>query len=62
MPRRWCASASASSAGQAVGLLQIGPLLLPVTAPLAGVVAAVLAAEGHAVGYGTALVELQRLE
>jgi len=49
-------------AGQLLGLLQIGPLLLPVTAPLAGVVAAMLVVAGQAVGYGTALVELQRLE
>jgi len=50
------------AAEQIVGLLQIGPLLLPVTAPLAGVVTAVRAAAGHTVGYGTALVELQPLE
>ena len=49
-------------AGQLLGLLQIGPLLLPVNAPLAGVVAAMLVVAGQAVGYGTALVELQRLE
>jgi len=49
-------------AGQLLGLLQIGPLLLPVTAPLAGVVAAMLVVAGQAVGYGTALVELQGLE
>lgn len=49
-------------AGQLLGLLQIGPLLLPVDAPMAGLVAAVLVAAGHTVGYGTALVELQRLE
>ncbi|MEP6720461.1 MAG: acetyl-CoA carboxylase biotin carboxyl carrier protein subunit [Variovorax sp.] len=47
------------SAGQPVGLLQIGPLLLPVAAPLAGVIAAVCVAAGSTVGYGTALVELQ---
>ena len=47
------------SAGQPVGLLQIGPLLLPVAAPLAGVIAAVCVAAGCTVGYGTALVELQ---
>ncbi|MDM0059294.1 acetyl-CoA carboxylase biotin carboxyl carrier protein subunit [Variovorax fucosicus] len=46
-------------AGQPVGLLQIGPLLLPVAAPLAGVIAAVCVAAGCTVGYGTALVELQ---
>ncbi|MGJ7497087.1 acetyl-CoA carboxylase biotin carboxyl carrier protein [Variovorax sp. RT4R15] len=47
------------AAGQPVGLLQIGPLLLPVAAPLAGVIAAVCVAAGCTVGYGTALVELQ---
>lgn len=46
-------------AGQAVGLLRIGPLLLPVAAPRDGVVAAVLAADGAPVGYGCALIELQ---
>ncbi|MBT2321989.1 acetyl-CoA carboxylase biotin carboxyl carrier protein subunit [Variovorax paradoxus] len=50
------------SMGQAVGLLQIGPLLLPVGAPQAGVVAAVRVAAGHTVGYGTALLELERIE
>jgi len=45
-------------AGQPVGLLRIGPLLLPVAAPRDGVVAAVHAADGAAVGYGTTLVEL----
>jgi acetyl-CoA carboxylase biotin carboxyl carrier protein len=49
------------SAGQPVGLLQIGPLLLPVTAPLAGVITAIPVAAGRTVGYGTALVELQAL-
>ncbi|VTU23586.1 acetyl-CoA carboxylase, biotin carboxyl carrier protein [Variovorax sp. SRS16] len=46
-------------AGQPVGLLRIGPLLLPVAAPRDGVVAAMRAADGTLVGYGTALVELQ---
>jgi len=45
-------------AGQTVGLLQIGALLLPVVAPQAGVVAALREAHGSLVGYGTALVEL----
>ena len=43
-------------AGQVVGLLQIGALLLPVTAPFAGVVANVLVAHGATVGYGARLV------
>lgn len=45
-------------AGQTVGLLQIGVLLLPVAAPRAGVVAVLREAHGSLVGYGTALVEL----
>jgi acetyl-CoA carboxylase biotin carboxyl carrier protein len=45
-------------AGQVVGLLQIGALLLPVTAPQDGIIEAVLVAQGTAVGYGTPLVEL----
>jgi acetyl-CoA carboxylase biotin carboxyl carrier protein len=45
-------------AGQPVGLLRIGPLLLPVAAPRDGVVAAVCAADGAAAGWGMALVEL----
>ena len=49
------------AAGQAVGLLKIGPLLLPVTAPQAGIVDGVHAADGLAVGYGTPLVDLHSL-
>ena len=49
-------------AGQPVGLLQIGPLLLPVAAPLAGLLAAFLVTEGSTVGWGTPLVELQAFE
>ncbi len=45
-------------AGQTVGLLKIGPLLLPVTAPQAGIVGGIHAADGLAVGYGTPLVDL----
>jgi acetyl-CoA carboxylase biotin carboxyl carrier protein len=48
-------------AGQTVGLLKIGPLLLPVTAPQAGIVDGVHAADGLAVGYGTPLVDLNPL-
>jgi acetyl-CoA carboxylase biotin carboxyl carrier protein len=47
--------------GQTVGLLKIGPLLLPVTAPQAGIVDGIHAADGLAVGYGTPLVDLQPL-
>jgi acetyl-CoA carboxylase biotin carboxyl carrier protein len=48
-------------AGRAVGLLQIGPLLLPVTAPQAGIVDSIHAADGLPVGYGAPLVELHPL-
>lgn len=44
--------------GQALGLLQIGPLLLPVLAPAAGIVLELLAADGAVVGYATPLVAL----
>ena len=48
-------------AGRVVGLLKIGPLLLPVTAPQAGIVDSIHAADGLPVGYGTPLVELHPL-
>ena len=44
--------------GDPVGLLQIGALLVHVVAPHAGRVLDVVAEEGAAVGYGTALVRL----
>ena len=50
------------SAGQALGLMKIGPLLLPVTAPQSGVLIAFLVPDGQSVGWGTALVELQPVE
>ncbi|HSV81553.1 MAG TPA: acetyl-CoA carboxylase biotin carboxyl carrier protein subunit [Ramlibacter sp.] len=49
-------------AGQVLGLLRVGALLLPVVAPRGGIVAGMLVADGTAVGYGTPLVELQPLE
>jgi acetyl-CoA carboxylase biotin carboxyl carrier protein len=45
-------------AGQALGLLRIGPLLVPVLAPRDGIVGAMLVAHETAVGFGTGLVEL----
>ena len=48
-------------AGQALGLLRIGPLLLPVTAGQAGIVGAVHVDHGTAVGYGTPLLDLHPL-
>jgi acetyl-CoA carboxylase biotin carboxyl carrier protein len=44
--------------GQTVGLLQIGPLLLPVATAHAGEVIAMCATHGLPVGYGAPLVEL----
>lgn len=48
-------------AGQLMGLLNIGPLLLPVAAPQAGIVDALHVQGGVAVGYGAALVDLHPL-
>jgi acetyl-CoA carboxylase biotin carboxyl carrier protein len=45
-------------AGQTVGLLQIGPLFLPVVTAEAGEIAAMCVGHGLPVGYGTPLVEL----
>ncbi|RZL96650.1 MAG: acetyl-CoA carboxylase biotin carboxyl carrier protein subunit [Variovorax sp.] len=45
-------------AGQTLGLLRIGVLLLPVTATRTGTVAALRADDGATVGYGAALVDL----
>ncbi len=45
-----------------LGLLQIGPLLQPVTAPLAGVVAELRVDSGRAVGWGEPLVDLHPFE
>lgn len=47
------------AAGQVLGLLQTGPLLLPVPAPAAGVLVQWLVPHGSAVGYGTPLAALQ---
>lgn len=55
------APGAAVRAGQTLGLLQIGALLLPVAAPHDGIVAGTLVAHGTSVGYGTPLVELQPL-
>ena len=49
---------STVAAGQVLGLLQTGPLLLPVTAPADAVVHELRVAHGTAVGYGTPLVAL----
>jgi acetyl-CoA carboxylase biotin carboxyl carrier protein len=49
---------TAVRAGQALGLLQIGLLLLPVTSPADATVHELLAAHGAVVGFGTPLVAL----
>ncbi|MGY8630979.1 biotin/lipoyl-containing protein [Bradyrhizobium sp. 14AA] len=49
-------------AGDPLGFLQIGPLLLAVPAPRAGTVTDVLVAHGTIVGYGTPLFVLQPIE
>lgn len=46
------------AAGQALGLLRIGCLLVPVVAPRPGTVQAVPAADGALVGFADPLVEL----
>ena len=48
--------------GQVVGLLAIGSLLVPVTAPGDGVLVEMLAADGNLVGYGTALAAFHSFE
>ncbi len=46
-------------AGQPLGLLQIGSLLLPVTAPTVATVIETLVADGETVGFATPLIELE---
>jgi acetyl-CoA carboxylase biotin carboxyl carrier protein len=46
------------SAGQPLGLLQVGSILLPVLCPRDGVVASIIALDHSLVGYGDPLVEL----
>jgi acetyl-CoA carboxylase biotin carboxyl carrier protein len=53
------APGAAVHAGQALGLLQIGSLLLPVPAPADAFVIEALAEHGAVVGYGTPLFALQ---
>jgi acetyl-CoA carboxylase biotin carboxyl carrier protein len=48
-------------AGQPLGLLQIGSLLLPVTAPKDATVVGTLVAHGETVGFATPLFELEPL-
>jgi len=46
-------------AGQALALLQIGSVMLPVLSPCLGRVVRVLAQEGQRVGYGSVLLEIE---
>jgi acetyl-CoA carboxylase biotin carboxyl carrier protein len=52
---------AAVRAGQVVGLLQIGALLVPVNASHGAIVERALAAHGATVGFGEPLLELQAL-
>ena len=52
------APATAVAAGQAIGLLRVGMLLLPVAAPQAGIMAGYAAATGARVEYGSHLADL----
>ncbi len=45
------------AAGQAVAFLQVGALLLPVTAPAPGQLGRLLAEDGTLIGYGTPVAE-----
>lgn len=47
------------AAKEPLGLLRVGPLLMPVSAPRSGTVADVLVRPGTVVGYGTALFNLR---
>jgi biotin carboxyl carrier protein len=49
------------AAGEVVGLLRIGVLLIHVTAPCTGVIVDTTAAEGSTVGYGEPLLRLEKI-
>ncbi|MEY9120575.1 hypothetical protein [Bradyrhizobium yuanmingense] len=64
-PLHECAVASVAAdvwAGDPLGFLQIGPLLLAVPAPRVGTLTDVLVPHGTIVGYGTPLFVLQPIE
>jgi acetyl-CoA carboxylase biotin carboxyl carrier protein len=46
------------AAGQAVALLQVGPLLVPVTAPVGGLIVDAAVENGTLVGYGDRLFDM----
>jgi acetyl-CoA carboxylase biotin carboxyl carrier protein len=56
--RPLAAAGDAVAAGQTVAMLRVGALLLPVVAPVAGIVIAAAAPEGTLVGYGDRLFDL----
>lgn len=49
-------------AGQVIGLLRAGMLLVPLLAPEDGLIGATLVPHGTIVGFGTGLIELQPIE
>ena len=49
------------AAGQMVGLLQVGVLLMPVLAPSAGLAVGYLVPHGQIVGFGVAVLTLESL-
>jgi acetyl-CoA carboxylase biotin carboxyl carrier protein len=55
----FAAVGAAVKAGDLLGLLKIGHLLVPVAAPVQGIVARVVAADGCMQGFGSPLVELR---
>lgn len=60
----WAAEAAPAAgqpvhAGERVGVLQVGLLLVPLVAPVAGTFAGVRVAEGTLVGYGSPLVDIK---
>jgi acetyl-CoA carboxylase biotin carboxyl carrier protein len=56
--RPLAADGDAVGAGQALAVLQVGPLLLPVVAPTAAVVVEAAVEDGTLVGYGDRLLDL----
>lgn len=56
--RPLAAAGDAVAAGQTVAVLRVGALLLPVAAPVAGIVIEAAAPEGALVGYGDRLFDL----
>lgn len=53
---------SAVDAGDIVGLLAIGPVLLPVKAPCSGLIRSVIRRQGEVVGYDDQLFDIEPVE